>query len=131
MPDGPDRATIVRQKLLVDRHEAFQGVVSRAEKVLRLDDTGGIHPSMDLAKLGARQKVCLFLLGRYLASVAGLADHDTATDHEISKFFGMKVLEVQKRAHDLKAIGRIEQVSSGVYRLTETRASEILSDLGA
>lgn len=116
----------------MDRAAAFADIVDRSSKVLHVDDSGGLHPDpAALTGMGARQKLEMFLLGRYLSHAGGLAETDRASDEEIGRFFGMKVHEVQKRAHDLKNLGRIESVEPGVYRVTEGRLSELLRDLGA
>lgn len=129
--ESESRAALVREKLLVDRNAAFAEVVEQSRPLLRLDESGGIHPNREaLSRMGGRQKLELFLLGRYLGKAGSLVETDSASDAEMAEFLGMKVQEVQKRAHDLKSMGRIAAVEPGVYRLTEGRVSEVLRDLG-
>ena len=131
MTDPEARATLVREKLLIDRNASFAETVEKARNLLRLDDRGNLHPTPDaLHRMGARQKVELYLLGRHLGHAGKLADSDVATDEQVARFFGMKVLEVQKRIHDLRKDGLIELVEKGTYRLTEGRITEVLRDLG-
>lgn len=132
MADSEMRATLVREKLVVDSDATFAETVDKARNLLRLDDRGGLHPNPELLRrMGSRQKVELYILGRYLGHAGKLTDSDSATDEQIARFFGMKVLDVQKRIHDLKHDGRIELVEKGTYRLTEGRVGEVLRDLGA
>lgn len=131
MTDTQARAALVREKLRVDHDVLFAEIVERASGVLRLSDGGDLHPNPDaLARMGVRQKVELFLLARYLAQAGSLLDSASATDEEVARFFGSKVQEIQKRAHDLRKDGLIELVDKGTYKLTEGRISEVLRELG-
>lgn len=126
----PDRVDLVREKLVVNKDHLFAETVEKSQKFLRLDEGGGIHLDGKTAAMGTKQKVELFLLGRYLAKEGGLLESDAGEDEEIARYFGLKVQEVQKRAHDLKAAGKIESIGAGTYRLTEGRIGEVLDDLG-
>jgi biotin operon repressor len=126
----PGRRELVRKVLLVDEEEAFRQAVERAAKVLKLDQAGRIHPQMDLTNLGVKQKAELLLLGRYLAHAGGIADQNAVEAEEIAKHFGVKLIEVQKRLHDLKKAGKVISTDEGGYQLTEGRLPEVLSDLG-
>jgi hypothetical protein len=116
--------------LVVKKDHLFAETVEKSQRLLRLDESGGMHIDPGVAGMGAKQKLELFLLGRYLAKEGGLTPSDTATDQEIARFFGLKLPEVQKRAHDLKNAGKIT-IEAGAYRLTDGRIGEVLRDLGA
>jgi hypothetical protein len=127
--DG-ERAKIVREKLLLDSEAAFRETVEKASRLLKLDESGKVHSVMDPSKLGAKQKIELYLLGIYLGHSGKLTEKGTASDEEIAIHFGLKVSEVQKRLHDLKKTGKVAPGDNGEYRLTEARLPELLRDLG-
>jgi hypothetical protein len=131
MPESEERAALVQQKLLVDKAGVFREVVERASHVLKLDEKGQVHPQVDLSGFGAKQKIELLLLGRYLAHAGGLVEKPTLTAEEITAHFGLKTAEFQKRIHDLKQSGKVLQNEGREYRLTEGRIGEVLTDLGA
>jgi len=131
MSESEKRAALVKEKLLVDKAGVFLDVVERASRVLKLDEKGQIHPQVDPSRLGAKQKIELLLLGRYLAHAGGLADKPTLTGEDITAHFGLKTAEFQKRIHDLKQSGKVIQDKDREYRLTEGRIGEVLTDLGA
>ena len=130
-PERTDRASLVRDRLVLSQDAIFAETVTKAERVLRLDEEGGIHPVVEISSLGNKQKIELVLLGKYLGKAGKLHDKDTVSDDEIARFLGLTVREVQKRVHDLRASGRIESVGEGSYRVTEGRLKELLRDLGA
>lgn len=127
---GKSRSVLVRETLLLDDSSAFAEELAKAGQVLRLDSKGGVHPTIDLSKYSNRQKIELVLLGKRMACIGEILKEDTAEDSEIAKYLGIPLREVQKRAHDLRAMGRIEATSAGLYRLVEGRVLEILRDLG-
>jgi hypothetical protein len=131
MDESQDRVALVREKLLVDKDAAFRETVDRASRVIKLDEKGQIHPQVDPSRFGAKQKIELLLLGRYLAHAGGLLVKPTVSDVEITEHFGLKIAEVQKRISDLKKSGKIIQTDGREYRLTDGRIGEVLMDLGA
>lgn len=126
---GKDRATRVRERLLIDDDAVFEDELAKSSRILRLDSKGGVHAVGDLSKLANRQKIELVLLGRRMARIGGFLGDDITKDQDISKFLGIPVREVQKRAHDLRVMGRIEALGEGSYRLAEGRVPEVLRDL--
>lgn len=126
-----DRAEMVREKLVIDDDMAFEAELAKSVQVLKLDSKGGIHPVAPLSSFANRQKIELVLLGRRMAHAGGLLASDAATDSEVAKFLGLSVREVQKRAHDLRVLGRIEALGDGSYRIVDGRVQEVLADLGA
>jgi hypothetical protein len=108
----------------------FTEVVERASQVLMLDEKGQVHPRVDPSRFGAKQKIELLLLGRYLAHAGGLVDKPTLNGEEITAHFGLKTGEFQKRIHDLKQSGKVLQGEGREYRIAEGRIAEVLTDLG-
>lgn len=125
------RADLVREKLIITKDQLFAEIVAKAKDLFRLDEAGGLHINRGVDDKGTKFKVELFLLARYLSKEGGLVQSAGASADEIARFFGLTPQEVQKRAHDLKQVGKIEADGAGVYHLTEGRIREVLEDLGA
>jgi hypothetical protein len=130
MTGDDERAEKVRKQLMVTEDQVFQEMLTKAEKLLRLDEKGRIHPRVKVSELGNKQKVELYLVGRYLGKAGRLTSDDTAKANEIAQYFGVDVVEVQRRTSDLKGEGKIESPARGSYRLVLGRIAEIFKDLG-
>jgi hypothetical protein len=124
-----DRKQLVRERLLISRDQVFQETLAKASKLFQLDETGVLHPRIDLAKKSNRTKIELFILARYLAHEGGIAKERFSSVTEIATFFGIDPKEVGTRASELKVEGKIKSESRGCYSLAEGRVSEVLADL--
>lgn len=130
MTAAQEREKLVREMLVLDSEGVFRRTVEKASQVLKLDESGKVHPVLDPSRLGTKQKIELYLLGTYLGHAGKLSEKESASDEEIASHFGIKPSEVQKRLHDLKRVGKVSPDGNRSYRLTEARLGEVLSDLG-
>src|SRR5712691_3780144 len=90
------------QQLVMDETEAFEKLVERSMKYIKVDKGGNVVFLTPRAKLTDRQAVALALLGRYFATELHFAESEIMTTDEVQRIVEADKTVVASRLNELK-----------------------------
>ncbi len=114
--------------LFVDEAEEFKALVGKVKEVMKVTPSGKPIPLSD-KKLTQLETVWLYVLARYLTKEAGKLQTDEISNKEIAQTSGIPGMQVGARLKELREMNLVENVRSGVHRVSFAKASEFLDSI--
>lgn len=108
----------VLSALLTDPKETLKRLVTKAERVFKIDrESGAVVLLPPKTRLTDRQLIAIHLLGRYFASKLELAQSDTLSIEQLQKLTQLEEGSLSARLSELKKEGLVEGAERGSYRV--------------
>lgn len=127
-----EQTTSFKEKILnemtVDYKSALEKNFEIAKKLLRITTEGKVA-IIDKLKLGGKEQILLYFIGKYYAREAGLSETENVTNKELMDELGIPVGSVLPWTKDLRDTGKIKQVESGVHRIQTNLIEKTLKDI--
>jgi len=120
----------VLQKLLINKRDYIEESVLKAQDLIGIDkESGDIIFLVSISRLSEKQKIGIYLIGKYFSNGLELSDSSTATIDEISISLGVERNNVSRRASEMKKEGIIKSTERGKYEIVPVRILEILENI--
>lgn len=118
----------ILNEMIVDYKNALEKNFEIAVKLLRITTEGKIV-IIDKMKLGGKEQILLYLIGKYYAKEAGLSQTENVTNKELMDELGIPVGSVLPWIKDLRDNGKIKQIDSGAHRIPTNLIEKTLKDI--
>lgn len=120
----------ILEKLLIDKDEKLEAIVEQIRKVLRIDkESGRIMITASRSSLAERQRIALYLAGKYFANELGLNKDSTVSLKELSEELTLDPKTTSARLSELKREGIVKSPSRGNFEILYFGISIILDEI--
>ena len=120
----------ILKRLIYDEELEFEKLVPKVEKVVKVKKENGTPVIVcDEKKLSQKEKIMLYLIGKFFAKQLKLSETESATNKEIAKWLKLKENVVSARMSDLREEKLVEQVSKGEHKISTAKLDDFLDEL--
>ena len=119
----------ILKELLVDKQLLLEESVAKAKDLIGIDErTGEVVFRISLLKLSARQRIELYLVGKYFSKSLGLKSSGKASIDEMSKDLGIEKNNTSWLIPEMEQEGILRSAGRGKFAITPVRVLDILDD---
>lgn len=127
-----EKSASLKEKILNEMTVDYKNTIEKnfelAKKLLRITTEGNVV-ILDKEKFNGREQILLYLIGKFYAREAGLANTAAVTNKELMNELSMKLGSVLPWTKDLRDSGKIKQIQPGVHQIPTNLIETTLKEL--
>ena len=120
----------ILERLLVDREQKLETLVTKAENIVRIDRKSGepviVVPRSELTD---RQLIGAYMIGKYFSNELGLVKTATVTTRELAEKLPLDLKVASARLSELKKEAIVKSISRGEYKIVFQGIEILLDDI--
>jgi len=126
---GESLAGWIRENMTVDGMAVIEMNKETVSRFIGITPTGEPMLLVDKKELKGRQAVMLYLIGKYMAKVAGYCDNACSKFSDVARSLGMPKGTVGRCLRELESAGSIAECTDGGYVIVLSSLSTFFAGL--
>jgi hypothetical protein len=128
---GEDLADWIKQKMIVDQKSVLEVNKEAISRYIGITSAGDPVLLVEKTQLKGQQAVMFYLIGKYMAKIAGCSDDAGASYSEVFRSLGLPRGTVGRCLRELEGAGMAVNRADGKYEIVLSSLATFFANLGS